>query len=316
MQGRQLGVLKRQVAGEPGVGRPGRLEVDAFEGATQALGQQGGPFVEHWACLRIKESTQHRRRQQAGGQGALTSGRCIGGEVRRQQNVTDAGQCARIARQPAHRVEARGERQHPLRRHRAVCRSKAEQPAMAGRHPHRSPRVGAEREVAALSGHRGRGSRGRPAGHPFGAAPVERRPVVRVLAREAERQLIGQGQAYQRSTFVDQRGHGRRRAWGRSVRRQPGRVAEAGRRPFHREQVLGSKAEPGEPSIHRAVDPNAIVQTEGTGTIGRDGCHERTDLGRVGGAAHQCPPRWNGRVSAAGGRLRRMTPETATSART
>ena len=93
VQRRQLGVLQRQIAGQPAVGCGGRLEVDGLQRSLQAIRRQAGHVREDLPRPRIEMTREGRRASAAGAAGG-------GGVVPRQQHVADARQRPR-ARAPA-----------------------------------------------------------------------------------------------------------------------------------------------------------------------------------------------------------------------
>ena len=125
-------------------------------------------------------------------------------------------------------------------------RAESPQALVRRRHPDGARRVGREADVGLPGGHRGCRSARRATGQGAGERTVGRCPVVRVVAGDAVRELVGAGDAPQRRTAAEQVADRRcRRGLGPGVVEERG-VAGADAVALDGEQVLDRDGQPRE----------------------------------------------------------------------
>ncbi len=146
-------------------------------------------------------------------------------------------------------------------------RADAVEAAEAGRDPHRAAGVGAERGIAQPGGDRRGRARGRAARHPARRTNVDRRAVKRVLADDAERNLVGDGLADQGCPGIEQPLHRPGMPRRDRVVFRPVGIAAPGRMAGDIEQILSRKGEPGKRPARPAVDVDARTGNESVDVI-------------------------------------------------
>ena len=103
-------------------------------------------------------------------------------------------------------VERGGERDHPVARHRPVCRFEPDDAAQRGGLADRAARVGTQRPWRQPGSHRRRATPGRPPRHAPAIPGVAHRAERRVLGRRAHRELVLVGLGQQRRARLAQAG--------------------------------------------------------------------------------------------------------------
>ena len=159
---------------------------------------------------------------------------------------------ARVAREPARGVEARGLGNHAREVDPPVGRPQAVETAEARGDSHGAAGVGAEREVDRPRRHRGRGPGRRPAGNEPGRGRIAGGAVEGVLAEDAEGDLVGNRLAGHRRSGPEQALDERGVPFRNRIGAAEVRVPAPGRLTCDVEEVLDRKGEVGE---RTACDP-------------------------------------------------------------
>ena len=149
----------------------------------------------------------------------------------------------------------------------ALRRLQRKVPAIGGRPDDRAADLGADRHWHHVGADRRRRPRGRAARHMARSARVCGRAVERVLAEDAERDLVGNGLADKGRAGVEQGLYRPGMPLRNRVRAHPIGVAAAGRTAGDIEQILGREGQPGERPAGAALDAKPLPRDEGADVV-------------------------------------------------
>ena len=249
------GSERRSDASDEGpVGLPDLRGLDDAKRVAPLVEAAGGEALVAGRWEDGSGGVEERASDRGGGVVGLLEG-VVGDDQRRHGRVdaavvkedgADGAKHARAGREPAHGVERWRHRHEAAARHAAVGRAHPVDPAEGGGHADRAAGVGSQREIA----NTGRDRRGRAARRASrdatAGAHVDRRPVMRVLARQAVEELVTHRLADDGGAGVKQRRDRLRVLRGGPLLREPLRAAAARARPGDVEGVLDRGREPRE----------------------------------------------------------------------